>query len=241
MHSRGRHRKPGKTAKIIAPGVTAGAIVALAGTGAHAQVISSANIPREAVQTSAKLITYVPRHAQKGVTVRPGDSLSAIAARECNNPGDWTGIWNYNHKTLHWNDPDIIQQGQRVIPDCRREQVWLPQPAVTTADVSYSARHAYSAPQGRYVPAGAYSYSGLESLWESAGGPAWAAASAATIAECESGGRANAYNPSGATGIWQILGEVVPGNLDDPYTNALNAVSKFRASGDTFAQWVCQA
>ena len=105
MHSRGRHRKPGKTAKIIAPGVTAGAIVALAGTGAHAQVISSANIPREAVQTSAKLITYVPRHAQEGVTVRTGDSLSAIAARECGNPGDWTGIWNYNHKTLHWHDP----------------------------------------------------------------------------------------------------------------------------------------
>jgi hypothetical protein len=87
---------------------------------------------------------------------------------------------------------------------------------------------------------GIYSFSGLESLWESAGGPAWAASHAARIAECESGGNPHAYNPSGATGVWQILGSVVPGNLYNAYTNALNAVSKFNASGDTFAQWVCQ-
>ena len=85
-----------------------------------------------------------------------------------------------------------------------------------------------------------YSFAGLEALWISAGGPAWAAAHAARIAECESGGRTSAYNPSGATGLWQILGQVVGGSLTNPYTNALNAVSKFRASGDTFAQWVCQ-
>jgi hypothetical protein len=91
-----------------------------------------------------------------------------------------------------------------------------------------------------YSSAGTYSYAGLESLWISAGGPSWAASHAAEIAECESGGRTNAYNPSGATGLWQILGSVVAGNLDNAYTNALNAVSKFRASGDTFAQWVCR-
>ncbi len=91
-----------------------------------------------------------------------------------------------------------------------------------------------------YSGSGVYSYSGLENLWVSAGGPAWAEAHAASIAECESGGRVTAYNPSGATGLWQILGAVVAGNLYNPYVNALNAVSKFTASGDTFAQWVCQ-
>jgi SLT domain-containing protein len=74
----------------------------------------------------------------------------------------------------------------------------------------------------------------------SAGGPASAEAQAAQIAICESGGNPQAYNPSGATGLWQILGSVVAGNLTDPMVNALNAVSKFHASGDTFAQWVCQ-
>lgn len=85
-----------------------------------------------------------------------------------------------------------------------------------------------------------YSFSGLESLWVSAGGPSWASAHAAEIAECESGGNVFALNPSGATGLWQILGSVVPGNLYNAFINALNAVSKFKASGDTFAQWVCK-
>jgi hypothetical protein len=92
-----------------------------------------------------------------------------------------------------------------------------------------------------YTRAGVFSFAGLERLWESAGGPAWAAPAAASIAECESGGNPVAYNPSGATGVWQILGSVVPGDLTNPYVNAANAVSKFRTSGNTFAQWVCQA
>jgi len=87
--------------------------------------------------------------------------------------------------------------------------------------------------------AGSYSYAALESLWVSAGGPSWAASQAASIALCESGGNPRAYNPSGASGLWQILGQVVPGDLFDPMVNAENAVSKFRASGDSFAQWVC--
>ena len=87
--------------------------------------------------------------------------------------------------------------------------------------------------------AGDFSFAALESLWRQAGGPSWAAAQAASIAECESGGNPNAYNPSGASGLWQILGQDVPGNIFDPLVNAENAVAKFRASGDTFAQWVC--
>jgi len=109
-----------------------------------------------------------------------------------------------------------------------------------------AAAQAPAAPQQPAAPAqpsgsGIFSFSALESLWVSAGGPAWAESAAATIAECESGGRPDAYNPSGASGLWQILGSVVPGNLFDPMVNALNAVAKFKASGDTFAQWVCQA
>lgn len=72
------------------------------------------------------------------------------------------------------------------------------------------------------------------------GGPAWAEYQAAEVAECESGGQQYAHNPSGADGHWQILGQVVPGDIYNPMVNAENAVSKFEASGDTFAQWVCQ-
>lgn len=97
------------------------------------------------------------------------------------------------------------------------------------------------------VPAApAYSGSGVLTaaqvgqLWLSAGGPAWAEPKAEEIAYCESGYNPRAYNPSGATGIWQILGSVVPGDLTNPVVNAENAVAKFKAGGSTFSAWVCQ-
>jgi hypothetical protein len=85
-----------------------------------------------------------------------------------------------------------------------------------------------------------YSFAGLEGLWAGAGGPAWAEYRAARIAECESGGYTYAHNPSGASGLWQILGLPFAGDPYNPYTNALMAVAKFRAAGDTFRPWVCQ-
>lgn len=88
--------------------------------------------------------------------------------------------------------------------------------------------------------AGHYSYAGLEQLWVSAGGPGWAESAAAAVAECESGGNPDAYNASGATGLWQILGAVIGGNLRNPYTNAANAVAKFKGGGDTWSAWVCK-
>lgn len=90
------------------------------------------------------------------------------------------------------------------------------------------------------VSGGTLTVAGLEALWDSVGGPPADAAAAAAVAECESGGQQYAHNPSGASGYWQILGEVVPGNVYDPVINAENAVAKFKASGDTWAQWVCQ-
>jgi hypothetical protein len=77
-------------------------------------------------------------------------------------------------------------------------------------------------------------------LWLEAGGPAWAEGAAESVAACESGDNTGAMNPDGAAGLWQILGQVVPGNLFDGLVNARNAVAKFSASGDTWAQWTCQ-
>src|SRR5262249_48304057 len=60
---------------------------------------------------------------------------------------------------------------------------------------------------------------------------------AAAIAMAESGGNPMARNPSGASGLWQILGQVVGGNIFNPFVNALNAVSKFD-SAHGFSPWV---
>jgi hypothetical protein len=78
----------------------------------------------------------------------------------------------------------------------------------------------------------------LGSLWRRAGGPGPVAHLASAIAMAESGGNPRARNPSGAAGLWQILGLPFPGNPYDPLTNARMAVSKYHGAGNTFRPWV---
>jgi hypothetical protein len=78
---------------------------------------------------------------------------------------------------------------------------------------------------------GAYTLSQLANLWTSAGGPPNIATLMAHVAMAESGGRPGARNPSGATGLWQILGNPFGGNALDPYTNARMAVWKYQHQG----------
>jgi len=81
---------------------------------------------------------------------------------------------------------------------------------------------------------GNYSYAQLEALWINAGGSKALAPLMAAIAEAESGGDPTAYNPSGATGLWQILGAVNPADqasLTSPAVNAKEAVLKYESQG----------
>ena len=81
-----------------------------------------------------------------------------------------------------------------------------------------------------------YSYAQLEALWINAGGQRNMAPTMAAIAEAESGGNSDAHNPSGASGLWQILGNPFPGNPFDPATNARMAVAKYKSQG--LGAWV---
>lgn len=80
-----------------------------------------------------------------------------------------------------------------------------------------------------------YSYAQLEGLWIQAGGSAAKAPLMAAIALAESGGNPRAMNPSGASGLWQILGapQGWSGSEDwfDPSTNARAAVAKEETQG----------
>jgi hypothetical protein len=71
----------------------------------------------------------------------------------------------------------------------------------------------------------------LESLWVRGGGSRGMAPLMAHIAQAESGGNPNARNPSGASGLWQILGQPFKGNVFDPLTNARMAVWKYAHQG----------
>lgn len=177
--------------------------------------------------------------------VAPGQTLSGIAAA-LHLP--WTGLWAANEHIIP--DPNEIYPGQHLIettaPLTTAEQSALNPPVHVTAAVVHTAAPAAPpasapAPGGYYDPAGpVLTWAQVGQLWLSAGGPAWAEEEAEEVSNCESSHDVDAYNLSGATGLWQILGSVVPGNLRDARVNALNAVSKFEASGDTWAQWVCK-
>ena len=84
-----------------------------------------------------------------------------------------------------------------------------------------------------------YSYAQLEGLWINAGGAKALAPTMAAIAMAESGGCSTALNPSGASGLWQILGAVDPAdqkNLFDPAVNAKEATLKYSSQG--LGAWV---
>jgi phage-related protein/murein DD-endopeptidase MepM/ murein hydrolase activator NlpD len=82
-----------------------------------------------------------------------------------------------------------------------------------------------------FAEGGVYSKDELAALWRRANGNLGNANLMAAIALAESNGNPNAYNPSGATGLWQILGNPFPGNARDPLTNARMAGAKLRTQG----------
>lgn len=82
-----------------------------------------------------------------------------------------------------------------------------------------------------FATGGALSYAQLEGLWDQAGGPQDMAPLMAAIAEAESAGNPNAHNPSGASGLWQILGLPFSGNVYNPLANAKMAVAKYKSQG----------
>jgi hypothetical protein len=83
-----------------------------------------------------------------------------------------------------------------------------------------------------------YTYGQLETLWEQAGGSASLAPTMAAIALAESGGNSAAYNPSGASGPWQVEipanSQYVPGGASNVFNgpdNAAAAVAIEKAQG----------
>jgi Transglycosylase SLT domain/LysM domain len=255
VRSQGRHRRPASPRRLPKPVAVMLPVAAVAGVALPATMASAAPAPGEQhsdshtlvlddhPQTLGHTIVLDARLGKPRYSVTKGDTLSSISKRFCDGARHWKNLYGANQKKIGDN-PDLIVPGTDVKLACHHAWaafVAAVQPAPAARPVSSSA----PAPQQPVTPAvsvsgGVLSFGALEALWAQAGGPAWAESSAASVAECESGGNTQAYNPSGASGLWQILGAVVPGNLFNAYTNALNAVSKFEASGDTWAQWVCQ-
>jgi LysM repeat protein len=184
-------------------------------------------------------------------TVQGGDTLSGIAQRFYGRADDWRGLYQANHSQI--SNPGLIFAGQVLSLPRHLPTVVT---AVTTASTGYAPRHAASAAasgdaadtggaagSGSQVTTtattslqGTLSCAGLESLWESAGGSAAAAVTAASIATAESGGNQYATGTVGERGYWQI--NPVNGALStyDPLGNAHAAVV-MSGNGTNWSPW----
>ncbi len=85
------------------------------------------------------------------------------------------------------------------------------------------------------VPGGMFSAQQMSKLWAATGGPRSQAHVAGAVGMAESGGDPNAVGPptqwGQAKGLWQILGQVVGGDIFDPTVNAKNAIKKYTDAG----------
>ena len=186
-----------EVATKAAPAVAiTGALVATAPQAQAADSLS-AKTTTVAEQVHTDALVRHSRPATRTYTVRPGDTLSTIAQRFYGNPADWTGLWHVNSSVIR--NPNSIYAG---------EVLKIPADPPANA-ASYTPKHAKRAAGTTLTTSatrlsGTLGCSGLEALWEAAGGSHAEAFMAAEIAMAESGGNQYALSPTDDYGYWQI-------------------------------------
>jgi LysM repeat protein len=232
----GRHTTPSQVEKVAGTAVKAAPAVAIAGalvalpTSAHASVRTPVKATAVTEQAQQAQTTAV-RHATSVTstyTVRSGDTLTSIAKHFYGTTSKWNWIFQANRSKIH--NPNSIFVGEKLtIPNHA--------PVATV----YSAKHAKKPPTVLTAKAGKLSgnlsCSGLEALWEAAGGSKGEAFIAAEIAMAESGGRQFAHSPTNDFGYWQINGGHGPAMATyDPLGNARAAIA-ISSNGSNWLPW----
>ena len=237
----GRHTAPSQVEKVAekagkaAPAMAIAGVLVAAAPQAHAAEKTPAKattVTEQQARTDALVKRTQPDpHTARTYSVRPGDTLSSIAERFYHHPGDWTWIYAANKSQIH--DPNSIYVG---------ESLTIPYSA-PSGTTSYAPRHAKSSPKATVLTSSASSLSGtlgcsgLEALWEAAGGSHAEAFMAAEIAMAESGGRQYAYSPTNDYGYWQINGSHGPAQATfNPIGNAKAAVA-ISGNGTDWYPW----
>jgi LysM repeat protein len=129
-------------------------------------------------------------------TVRPGDSLSAIAGRVYHNPGDWPVLYWGNHDKVRWaNDINVGQV--LAIPALPGK---IPAPPAQMSP-GYSPRHATGSAVTQSAPATATTSATPAASWS---GTYPGGAFGACVVARESGGNPQIWNPSGHWGLYQF-------------------------------------
>jgi LysM repeat protein len=221
----GRHTQPSQVEKVAEVATKAAPAVAIAGAlvatapQAHAAVGLPATTIAEQAHTTA-----VVQPASRTYTVRAGDSLSSIAEHFYGNPADWSWIYHANESVVH--NPNDLYVGE-VLKIPAGPTSYVPKHAKTTTTLTSSATKL----------SGTLSCSGLEALWESAGGSHTEAFIAAEIAMAESGGNQYALSPTDDYGYWQINASHGPAMATFNAIGNAKAAIAISADGHDWAPW----
>jgi LysM repeat protein len=222
---------------------------AVAAAGAHRPAAAGQQAP----SATATLDSSSSRSAPASNThykVRAGDTLSGIAQHFYHKAADWQWLYHENTKTL--SDPNLIFPGQTLFvpadpPANYTLSGYVPKHAKPAAPVSHLTSSGgggatdHAAPQrgsgaGSGSLGGTLSCSGLENLWDSAGGNPADAHMAAEIAMAESGGNQYAHSPTDDFGYWQINASNGPLATYDAFGNARAAIT-LSHNGSNWSPW----
>jgi len=182
----------------------------------------------EQVRTDASTDALVRRAqpATRTYTVRSGDTLSKISESYYGNSADWTWIYDANKSKIY--SPNDIYVG---------ESLTIPYSAPSST-ASYTPKHAKATVLTASTSlSGTLGCTGLEQLWEAAGGSSGEAFMAAEIAMAESGGSQYALSPTDDYGYWQINASHGPAQATfNPLGNASAAVA-ISSDGTDWGPW----
>jgi hypothetical protein len=242
-----------KPTTATSQGYTTAAATTDAATKPQAAQVTAATLDSFATRTVTVAATKPARHAAVAQSthyiVRSGDNLSTIAGRYYHNADDWQYLYHENDQAI--SNPNLIYVGQDLLvpstvpanfaltnyvpkhaapTQAAPTQPTTPtQPATTVSEANENSgapsRSGAAADVVQSDSQGTYSCSGLEQLWEQAGGNPADALMAAEIARAESSGNPNAISPTADYGLWQI--NVSNGSLAtlNPFQNAQSAVT----------------
>ncbi len=149
--------------------------------------IPVAGLAKALIVVTVSLHPGAAHHDPGSYTVRPGDTLSTIAARAYGNAADWPAVWWANRRQVP--DPAMITAGERLqLPGSHQVPPWL----ARAAQAAIAAPPAPAAPAGAGAAATAVPAQASRPAPASPGGVNWAA-----IAACESGGNRGASTGKG--------------------------------------------
>ena len=156
--------------------------------------IPAAGLAKALIVVTVSLHPGAAHHDPGSYTVRPGDTLSAIAARAYGNAADWPAVWWANRRQVP--DPAMITAGERLhLPGSPQVPPWL----ARAARAAIAAPPAPAAPVSAGLAAPAVPAQASSPAPASPGGVNWAA-----IAACESGGNWSASTGNGFYGGLQF-------------------------------------